>query len=215
MTASLTTIFNAAFLSPGWESLLGLFALNLVSSLVVVRLIYHMAAKRRDFVFTFMLVSTAVFLLCRLLAGVEIDLAFALGLFAIFGIIRYRTNAIPIREMTYLFIVITLAVINALAPLAASWLEIAMANVLIWVLSYILERLWFVEHLATKIVIYDRIELLHAGRRNELIADLEQRTGVSIVHLEIGKVDLLRDTANLKIHFSADQEPGHFEETQD
>ena len=215
MTASLSTIFNAAFLSPGWESLLGLFALNLVSSLVVVRLIYHMAAKRRDFVFTFMLVSTAVFLLCRLLAGVEIDLAFALGLFAIFGIIRYRTNAIPIREMTYLFIVITLAVINALAPLAASWLEIAMANVLIWVLSYILERLWFVEHLATKIVIYDRIELLHAGRRNELIADLEQRTGVSIVHLEIGKVDLLRDTANLKIHFSADQEPGHFEEAQD
>ena len=215
MTASLSTIFNAAFLSPGWESLLGLFTLNLVSSLVVVRLIYHMAAKRRDFVFTFMLVSTAVFLLCRLLAGVEIDLAFALGLFAIFGIIRYRTNAIPIREMTYLFIVITLAVINALAPLAASWLEIAMANVLIWVLSYILERLWFVEHLATKIVIYDRIELLHAGRRNELIADLEQRTGVSIVHLEIGKVDLLRDTANLKIHFSADQEPGHFEETQD
>ena len=215
MTASLSTIFNAAFLSPGWESLLGLFALNLVSSLVVVRLIYHMAAKRRDFVFTFMLVSTAVFLLCRLLAGVEIDLAFALGLFAIFGIIRYRTNAIPIREMTYLFIVITLAVINALAPLAASWLEITMANVLIWVLSYILERLWFVEHLATKIVIYDRIDLLHAGRRNELIADLEQRTGVSIVHLEIGKVDLLRDTANLKIHFSADQEPGHFEETQD
>ena len=215
MTASLSTIFNAAFLSPGWESLLGLFALNLVSSLVVVRLIYHKAAKRRDFVFTFMLVSTAVFLLCRLLAGVEIDLAFALGLFAIFGIIRYRTNAIPIREMTYLFIVITLAVINALAPLAASWLEIAMANVLIWVLSYILERLWFVEHLATKIVIYDRIDLLHAGRRNELIADLEQRTGVSIVHLEIGKVDLLRDTANLKIHFSADQEPGHFEETQD
>ena len=215
MTAFLTTIFNAALLSQGWESLMALFMLNLVSSLVVVRLIYHMAAKRRDFVFTFMLVSTAVFLLCRLLAGVEIDLAFALGLFAIFGIIRYRTNAIPIREMTYLFIVITLAVINALAPLAASWLEIAMANVLIWGLSYVLERLWFVEHLATKIVVYDRIDLLHAGRRSELIADLEQRTGVSIVHLEIGKVDLLRDTANLKIHFSADQEPGHFEELQD
>lgn len=215
MTAFLTTIFNAALLSQSWGSLMALFTLNLVSSLVVVRLIYHMAAKRRDFVFTFMLVSTAVFLLCRLLAGVEIDLAFALGLFAIFGIIRYRTNAIPIREMTYLFIVITLAVINALAPLAASWLEIAMANVLIWALSYVLERLWFVEHLATKIVVYDRIDLLHAGRRSELIADLEQRTGVSIVHLEIGKVDLLRDTANLKIHFSADQEPGHFEELQD
>ena len=198
----------------GWDSLLALFALNLVSSLVVVRFIYHMAAKRRDFVFTFMLVSTAVFLLCRLLAGVEIDLAFALGLFAIFGIIRYRTNAIPIREMTYLFIVIALAVINALAPLAASWMEIVVANVLIWVLSFVLERLWFVEHLATKMVVYDRIDLLHEGKRSELVADLERRTGVTIVQLEIGKVDLLRDTANIKIHFSADKEPGHFEESQ-
>lgn len=215
------TLFSFLFvhaldsLSSGWESLLVLFGMNLVSSLVVVRLIYHMAAKRRDFVFTFMLVSSAVFLLCRLLAGVEIDLAFALGLFAIFGIIRYRTNAIPIREMTYLFIVIALAVINALAPLSASWIEIAVANALIWALAYILERLWFVEHMATKMVVYDRIDLLHAGRRHELIQDLEKRTGVTIAHLEIGKVDLLRDTANLKIHFSADQEPGHFEEPQD
>ena len=215
LTTLMTTLAQILNFSNGWESLLVLFALNLTSSLVVVRLIYHMAAKRRDFVFTFMLVSTAVFLLCRLLAGVEIDLAFALGLFAIFGIIRYRTNAIPIREMTYLFIVIALAVINALAPLAASLMEIAVANVLIWLLSFILERLWFVEHLATKMVIYDRIDLLHEGRRSELIADLEKRTGVTIVHLEIGKVDLLRDTANLKIHFSADQEPGHFEEFQD
>ena len=215
LTTLSTTLAQILNFSNGWESLLVLFALNLTSSLVVVRLIYHMAAKRRDFVFTFMLVSTAVFLLCRLLAGVEIDMGFALGLFAIFGIIRYRTNAIPIREMTYLFIVIALAVINALAPLAASLMEIALANVLIWLLSFILERLWFVEHLATKMVIYDRIDLLHEGRRSELIADLEKRTGVTIVHLEIGKVDLLRDTANLKIHFSADQEPGHFEEFQD
>ena len=217
MTFSLLTSFilqSSFSLTEGWGALLALFALNLVSSLVVVRVIYHMAAKRRDFVFTFMLVSTAVFLLCRLLAGVEIDLAFALGLFAIFGIIRYRTNAIPIREMTYLFIVITLAVINALAPLAATWTEIILANTLIWALSLVLERLWFVEHLATKMVVYDRIDLLHEGKRAELIADLERRTGVTIVQLEIGKVELLRDTANLKIHFSADNEPGHFEESQ-
>ena len=196
----------------GWMALLALFGLNLVSAFVVVRLIYHMAAKRRDYVFTFMLVSNSVFLLCRLLAGVEIDLAFALGLFAIFGIIRYRTYAVPIREMTYLFIVITLAVINALAPMAASWVEILLANGLIWTLAWILERLWFVEHLATKVVIYDRIELLHEGRRSELVADLEQRTGVSIVHLEIGKVDLLRDTANIKIHFAQGDDPRHYEE---
>lgn len=218
MTTTLLTslpLQSLTSLAGGWDSLLALFALNLVSSLVVVRFIYHMAAKRRDFVFTFMLVSTAVFLLCRLLAGVKIELSFALGLFAIFGIIRYRTNSIPIREMTYLFIVIALAVINALAPMAATWMEIAVANVLIWMLSFVLERLWFVEHLATKLVIYDRIDLLHEGKRAELIKDLERRTGVTIVHLEIGKVDLLRDTANIKIHFSADHEPGHFEEGQD
>lgn len=205
------TSFLTSF-QEGWSALLVLFALNLVSAFVVVRLIYHMAAKRRDYVFTFMLVSNSVFLLCRLLAGVEIDLAFALGLFAIFGIIRYRTYAVPIREMTYLFIVITLAVINALAPLAASAIEIGLANLLIWVLAWVLERLWFVEHLATKVVVYDRIELLHEGRRAELIADLEQRTGVSIVNIEIGKVDLLRDTANIKIHFSQDDAPSHYEE---
>ena len=206
MTSFLTTF------QEGWSALLVLFGLNLVSAFVVVRLIYHMAAKRRDYVFTFMLVSNSVFLLCRLLAGVEIDLAFALGLFAIFGIIRYRTYAVPIREMTYLFIVITLAVINALAPLAASGIEIGLANLLIWVLAWVLERLWFVEHLANKVVVYDRIELLHEGRRAELIADLEQRTGVSIVNIEIGKVDLLRDTANIKIHFSQDDAPSHYED---
>ena len=217
MTSPLTTVVLLHALSnlaSGWDSLLALFGVNLVSSLVVVRFIYHLAAKRRDYVFTFMLVSTAVFLLCRLLAGVEIDLAFALDLFAIFGIIRYRTNAIPIREMTYLFIVIALAVINALAPMAASLAEIALANGLIWILAFVLERLWFVEHLATKMVVYDRIDLLHEGKRAELVADLERRTGVTIVNLEIGKVDLLRDTANIKIHFSADNEPGHFEEGQ-
>ena len=209
----LNVLLTALSALEGWTGLLALFGLNLLSSLVVVRLIYHMAAKRRDFVFTFMLVSTAVFLLCRLLRGGNRP-GLCTGLFAIFGIIRYRTNAIPIREMTYLFIVIALAVINALAPVAASWVEIALANALIWVLAWLLERLWFVEHLATKMLVYDRIDLLHEGKRAELIADLERRTGVSIVRLEIGKVDLLRDTANLKIHFSGDKEPGHFEEQQ-
>ena len=90
----------------------------------------------------------------------------SLGLFAIFGIIRYRTNAIPIREMTYLFIVITLSVINALAPLCSFVGRDCSANVLIWVLSFILERLWFVEHFATKMVVYDRIDLFHEGRHN-------------------------------------------------
>jgi hypothetical protein len=187
------------------------FAGNLVSSLILVLGIYHYVSKRRDFVFTFLLVSSTVFLLCNLLVEVEIDLAFALGLFAIFGIIRYRTDAIPIREMTYLFIVIALAVLNALAPQSNGIVLISAANALVWVLTLVLDRLWAIRHMATKVVIYDRVDLLSEGRRAELIADLEKRTGVQIVRIEIGKVDLLRDTAVIKVHFDGDSQPGHFE----
>jgi len=190
------------------------FGANIISSLVVVRLIYHLASQRRDYVFTFMLVSTSVYFLCSLLSGVEIEMGFALGLFAIFSIIRYRTDAIPIREMSYLFIVIALAVINALAPQTTGWGIILLANIGIWSLAFILERLWFVKHLTVKIVVYDKIELIKAGRRKELTADLEDRTGVKIHSLEIGKVDLLRDTAVIRVHHYADLQEDHFEETR-
>ena len=187
------------------------FVGNLVSSLILVLGIYHHVSKRRDYVFTFLMVASAVFLLCNLLVEVEIDLAFALGLFAIFGIIRYRTDAVPIREMTYLFIVIALAVLNALAPQSNGVMLIALANALVWILTLVLDRLWTIRHMATKVVIYDRVDLLSEGRREELIEDLEQRTGVQIVRIEIGKVDLLRDTAVIKVHFDGDRQPGHFE----
>ena len=187
------------------------FGGNLVSCLVLVLGIYHAISKRRDYVFSFILVSTAVFLLCHLLINVEIDLAFALGLFAIFGIIRYRTDAIPIREMTYLFIVIALSVLNALAPSSAGWEVIGAANVTVWALTFVLDRFWTIRHVATKVVVYDRVDLLSEGRRDELIRDLEQRTGVQIIRIEIGKVDLLRDTAIIKVHFDGDAKPGHFE----
>lgn len=190
------------------------FGANIISSLVVVRLIYHLASQRRDYVFTFMLVSTSVYFLCSLLSGVEMEMGFALGLFAIFSIIRYRTDAIPIREMSYLFIVIALAVINALAPQTTGWGIILLANIGIWSLAFILERLWFVKHLTVKIVVYDKIELIKAGRRKELTADLEDRTGVKIHSVEIGKVDLLRDTAVIRVHFYADLQEDHFEETR-
>lgn len=199
MTPSLLLDFLPAFLG------------NLLSALVLVLFIYHQAAQRREFVFTFLSVSTSVFLLCRLLIGVELDLAFALGLFAIFGIIRYRTDAIPIREMTYLFLVISLAVINALATGTDTWSILLLANGTVWLLTWVLERLWKLRHLATKIVIYDRVDLIHAGRREELIADLSQRTGVEIEKIEIGKVDLLRDTAVIKVFFDANVVLGHFE----
>jgi hypothetical protein len=144
-------------------------------------------------------VSSAVFLLCRLLSGVELDLAFALGLFAIFGIIRYRTNPVPIREMTYLFVVISLAVMNALAPLAEAWPALLIGNIALLSLAFLLDRVVSVEHLVTRRVVYDRVDLLPLEKRAELIADLESRIGVKIARIEVGNVDLLRDTAVIKI----------------
>ncbi len=188
-----------------------LFGGNLLSAVVLTLFIYHQASQRREFVFTFLTVSAAVFVLCQMLVGVELDLAFALGLFAIFGIIRYRTDAIPIREMTYLFIVIALAVLNALAPGTVEGGAIVAANVAMWGLTWILERVWTIRHMATKIVVYDRVDLIHAGKRSELLADLAERTGVKIDRIEIGKVDLLRDTAVIKVHFDLAEQPDHFE----
>jgi len=189
------------------------FAANLLSCWIIVRLIYQSKAKRRDFVFTFTMVSASVFLLCRMLSGVELDLAFALGLFAIFGIIRYRTNPVPIREMTYLFLVIAMAVMNALAPMAMGIVDVAIGNAFLWVIAFVLERLLFVEHLVTKRVVYDRIELLQEGRREELKEDLSQRIGEKVERMEIGNVDLLRETAVIKVSYRGEDHSEHFDPT--
>lgn len=189
------------------------FAANLISCWIIVRVIYQSKAKRRDFVFTFTMVSASVFLLCRMLSGVELDLAFALGLFAIFGIIRYRTNPVPIREMTYLFLVIAMAVMNALAPMSMDLLDVAMGNGLLWAIAFILERLLFVEHLVTKRVVYDRIELLQEGRREELRKDLGERIGEKVERMEIGNVDLLRETAVIKVSYRGEDHSEHIDPT--
>ena len=189
------------------------FAANLISCWIIVRMIYQSKAKRRDFVFTFTMVSASVFLLCRMLSGVELDLAFALGLFAIFGIIRYRTNPVPIREMTYLFLVIAMAVMNALAPLSMELLDVGIGNVLLWALAFVLERLLFVEHLVTKRVVYDRVELLQEGRRAELLEDLGQRIGEKVERMEIGNVDLLRETAVIKVSYRGEDHSEHIDPT--
>lgn len=187
------------------------FAANLLSCWIIVRLIYQSKAKRRDYVFTFTMVSASVFLLCRMLSGVELDLAFALGLFAIFGIIRYRTNAVPIREMTYLFLVIAVAVMNALAPLSMDILEVGVGNAALWVLAMLLERVLFVEHLVTKRVVYDRIELLQEGRREELKADISKRIGEEVERIDIGDVNLLRETAVIKVSFRGEDRSEHLD----
>ncbi|MFT6411849.1 MAG: hypothetical protein ACJA15_002681, partial [Flavobacteriales bacterium] len=202
------TLFNG----PNFLNLLIRFSINLIVATILVRFIYYPIAKRKDFLFTYMLISTAIFLLCYLLANVELDLAFALGLFAIFGIIRYRTDAIPIKEMTYLFIVIGVAVMNALVA-GITVAEVALANLALIGLSYGLEKVWLLRHESRKIVLYERIDLVKAGNRQALKEDLEERTGIKINRVEVGRIDFLRDTALIKIFFFEDDQEGHYEES--
>ena len=180
---------------------------------ILVRLIYYPSAKRKDFLFTYMLISLSIFLLCFMLENVKLDLAFALGLFAIFGIIRYRTDPIPIKEMTYLFIVIAISVMNALVNKKISYLELVVANLAIIGITYGLEKVWLLRHESFKIVLYENIELIKSGQRDALEKDLEERTGIKINRVEIGRIDFLRDTALLRIYFYEDDQLSHYEES--
>ena len=179
---------------------------NIVSVLIIVRLVYYPVAKRKDYLFTYILISFIVFFICFALKKFSIETGMALALFALFGIIRYRTDAIPIKEMTYLFVVIGISVINALANTKMSYAELAFANGALWLVTYGLEHLWLLKHEAYKMVVYEKIQLIKSENHDALIADLEERTGLKINRVEIGKIDFLRDTANIKVFYYQDEQ---------
>lgn len=177
------------------------FTFNLIFTLLLVRGLYYSVARRKDFLFTFILISTTVFLLCFMLGSVKIQLGFALGLFAIFGIIRYRTVQLPIKEMTYLFIVIGVSVINALANKKISYAELLFTNLAIVAVTYLLEKVLLLRHESHKLIRYDNIELIKPEKAQELKDDLEERTGLVINRIEIGDVDFLTDSARIQIYY--------------
>ncbi len=182
--------------------LVGRFALNLIVILILVRWLYYTTARRKDYLFTYILISCVVFLLCYLLASVKLQIGFALGLFAIFGIIRYRTDAMPIKEMTYLFIIIAVSVINALADTESSVADILFTNVAIVAITYALEKTFLLKHESSKIINYEKLNLIKPENYNDLIRDLQERTGImKIKRIEIGKIDLLKDTCLLTIFY--------------
>ena len=174
---------------------------NLLIITIIVRYIYYPVTKNKDYLFTYFLISLTVFLLCVLLDSVKLQLGFALGLFAIFGIIRYRTDPIAIKEMTYLFLVIGVSVVNALSNKKISHAELVFANLLIVFVTYGMERLWLLKHETRKNIIYEKIELIVPERRAELIADLKERVGVDVIRVEVRRIDLLKDIANLRIFY--------------
>jgi len=177
---------------------------NLTIITIIVRYIYYPVTKNKDYLFTYFLISLTVFLLCVLLDSVKLQLGFALGLFAIFGIIRYRTDPIAIKEMTYLFLVIGISVVNALANKKISHAEVIFANLLIVFVTYGMERIWLLRHEIRKNIIYEKIELVVPEKREELIADLKARTGLNISRIEIRRIDFLKDIANIRIFYYED-----------
>jgi hypothetical protein len=172
----------------------------------IVRYLYYPVTKNKDYLFTYLLISVTVFFLCFLLENVKLELGFALGLFAIFGIIRYRTDAIPIKEMTYLFIVIGISVMNALVNKKISHAEVIFTNVMFIAITYGLEKIWLLKHESRKNITFEKIELILPERKEELLADLKERTGLNITRVEIRNIDFLRDTANLRIFYFEDEQ---------
>jgi len=196
-----------------WE-LLFKFSLDVVVLFVLIRLIYYPIHRKKDYLFTYFIFNILIFFLCILLNSVKLSIGFAFGLFAIFGVLRYRTEQISIKDMTYLFAVITIAVINSLASKKVSIAELVFTDGMILVVTYALEHLWLTRHEAMKELIYERIDLIKPGDRSALYADLQERLGVKVSRVEIGRIDLLRDTAMMRVfYFEDEQGKGTFTES--
>ncbi len=184
-----------------WLFLIG-FLLNLAVVFIVVRCFYFPKSHRRDYFFTYILMSISIFLLIFILNDVKFKTGFALGLFAIFSIIRYRTDAMPVREMTYLFAVIAISVINAVIG-GVPWQITAGANLLMLASIASIEALRGRQIISTKLVMYDRIDLITEEKKEEMLNDLKSRTGLDIIKVEVGHIDFLKDSAMLKVHYRA------------
>ena len=198
--------------SPDFGDTLLRFALCYLVNWIIVNFLYFKKAKRRDFFFTFMIISVAIFFLVYLMMGMDrgkATMGVGLGLFGIFSIMRYRTDAMPVREMTYLFMVVCLSVVHAMAdslgvdaagvmigtPLA----ELLVIDVIVILSIVVFERSLKVQ--ASKLVQYDRIDLIKPERREELKADLEARLGLKVVSVRVGAVDFLRDMTVLRVYY--------------
>lgn len=188
-------------------------AINLLVLYVIIRLLYYPKAKRKDYLFTYFLIGIITFFLCFGLKKLDIDTGMGLGLFAIFGIIRYRTDAIEIKEMTYLFLVIGLSVVNAMlatkvekSTYQINLFELGIINLTVIFVLYVMEYLWLVKHETRKVVNYDRIDLVHPEKHEEMKEDLELKTGLLINRFEIGKIDYLNDTCLVRIYYYADDQ---------
>lgn len=176
------------------------FALNLVVAVLIIRCIYYPATQEKAYVFTFLAFNTVIYFVISLLTSVELSVGVGFGIFAIFSILRYRTDPIPIREMTYLFVLVALPVVNSLASPLTALPMLLFVNVTMIAVLFVLEKGWGFHYCASKKLTYDRVELVKPENRAALLTDLRERTGLEITRVEVGNIDLLDDTATLYIY---------------
>ena len=187
-------------LTPEFFNLIFRFGFNLSIAFIIIKLIYYRNHNNNDFVFTYFMFNSLIFFFATVLGTMTVNLGFAFGLFAVFAILRYRTDPIPIKEMTYLFIVITIGVINALSSSEVSYAELLFTNIALVGLTYYLETYWQNNLLIRHNVEYEIIENIKPENHEKLLLDLEDRTGLSIKHFEIGRINFLRDTIQIRIY---------------
>ena len=177
------------------------FGFNLTIAFIIIKLIYQRNHTNNDFVFTYFMFNSLIFFFAFLLGNVTINIGFAFGLFAVFAILRYRTDPIPIKEMTYLFIVITIGVINALSGAEVSYAQLLFTNMALVGLTYFLETYWRKNLLVRITIEYEKIENIKPENHDTLLADLKERTGLNIQSFEFRRMNFLRDTARIRIYY--------------
>lgn len=194
--------FNLSFVDP--QRLLDLllrFGLDFVVISVLVRFVYFRYSPNREFAFTYFLFNILIFLVCYLMSGIDLNMGFGFGLFAMFGILRYRTITLSIKEMTYLLAVIVVAILNAVSTDRITFVEILVMNLVILLAIFLMEREWYVKGEAFKLVKYERIELIKPDRRVELLDDVYARTGIRGHRYEIEEIDLVTDVAYIWVYY--------------
>lgn len=177
------------------------FVFNFLIAFAIVRFIYYPKTKNRDYVFTFLSFNTIIFFVLSLLGSINLSVGFGFGLFGIFSVLRYRTDPIPIREMTYLFVTIALPVMNSILVNDNGFAQVLLANLIILLVLFAVERSWGFKFVARKTVVYEKIEFIKPENEQLLLKDLQERTGLKITDVEVGQIDFLHDTAKIRISY--------------
>src|SRR5688572_31671263 len=195
------SLFTSVYDQVATLELAAAYGIHLIILIILIFGIYYTTYRRKNFVFTFFLIGSIVFFLSYVMSKLNLSMGFALGLFAIFGIIRYRTDLIPIREMTYLFIIIGLSVLNGLTKNTLSLTEAALLNLLIIATVFVFEKVLNLRNESFRIIVYDRLDLLKPGQEELLIKDLCEKTGIAVEKYDIIKFNYSKNNAIVIIYF--------------